>query len=83
MEKTYLKKEGKPIEYGLAEKYEPFDRWISCLESDVQVRDNETYFDYTDTVAIEGHIYRLKAIHKESFGIKPIIHAFLLREYDE
>lgn len=83
MERNYLRYQSSPIEHTLAGNYEPFDKWVSCLESDVAVRVNETYYDYSSHIVIEGVRYKLKAKHKETFGIKPIVHAFLVKESDE
>lgn len=83
MERNYVKREGEPIQHVLAGKFEPFDRWISCLESDVSVKDGQVLYDYSDRVSISGVSYRIKAIHREAFGLKPIIHAFLVKESDE
>jgi len=83
MERNYLRYQNSSIENTVAGKYEPFDRWVSCLETDVAIRLDETYYDYVDYISIEGIRYKLKATYKESFGIKPIIHAFLVKESDE
>jgi len=83
MERTFTRQEGKPITHTLAGQFEPFDRWITCLWSAVSIRNDETYYDYADHVIMEGVRYKVKAVHKESFGIQPILHAFLVKESDE
>jgi len=83
LEKAFTRREGDRIDEGLAGRYEPFDRWISCANADVAIRNDETYFDMAQIVSIQGVNYKIKGIVKESFGTKPVIHVFLVKDSDE
>jgi hypothetical protein len=83
LEKTFTRHESDRYQAGLGGQYEPFDRWISCANADVAIRDNETYFDQAQTVSIQGVSYKIKGIVKESFGKKPVVHVFLVKDSDE
>jgi len=70
------------ISYGFSGKYEPYDRWISCLQSDVKTINNKTLFDYTDYIQIQNIKYRIKGVVMEIFSNIPIIHIFLEKDTD-
>lgn len=82
-EKVFTRHEGDRYQAGLGGQYEPFDRWISCIESDVAIRDDETYFDRAQNVSIQGVSYKIKGLVKENFGKKPVIHVFLIKDTEE
>ena len=72
--------EASQISYGVAGKYEPFDRWISCFRTQVEISNDNTYFDFADKVDINGFSYMIKGVVKENFGKKAVVHVFLVKE---
>jgi hypothetical protein len=71
------------IEYGLAGQFSPFDKWVSCLYSEAVIKNDRTYFDFSDYVLISKVKYRVKATYKDDFGIKTVLHVFLVKESNE
>lgn len=83
MERMYTQRHGTPIVHTFAGQFEPYDRWISCLEADVKIGDHDNYYQHSDYVSVDGVKYKVKAVHREAFGIKPLLHAFLVKESNE
>ena len=83
LEKMFTRHEGDTIQDGIAGQYSPFDRWLSVALSDVGVRGNETYFDYADTMSVQGVSYKIKGVVKENFGNKGLVHIFLIKNTEK
>ncbi len=71
------------IEYGLAGQFAPYDKWMACFYIDAVTKDSRTFFDFSDYVLISGIKYRVKAQYKDVFGLKPVLHVFLVKESNE
>lgn len=83
-ERTLNRNEKYKSQSGLAGDYEPFDRWVSCFVTDVDIGNNDTYFDKAKFVQIQGINYDIKAIVKENFSINcPVVHVFLIKDTTE
>jgi len=64
-------------------KMEPYDIWISIFEDKIKVRQNNNLFDFADKIDIEQNTYEIKGLVRETFGNRPVIHVFLLKETEK
>jgi hypothetical protein len=75
--------ENVTYQYGISGRHEPYDRWVSCLLSEVKVRQNNTIFDFAKYVQLENVRYTIKGVVTENFGTKSLVHIFLVKERHE
>ena len=81
LEQLYTK--SHPHSLGIEGNYVPFDKWVACLESDIKIKGNQTYLDFTDNFTFNGVVYGVKGTHRETFGNIPIVYVFLVKEQHE
>ena len=60
--------------------FETWDLWVSCYEDDVIVEGDKNLFEFADAVEIHRARYEVRAIVKEQFGRKTVLHILLARE---
>ena len=67
----------KRITFSAAGKFDPFDMWFLCRHEDVRVSDRKTYFDYAESVDVNGDRYVIRG----SFilDVDSSVHVFLNR----